>query len=333
MRASVIIPTRNRAGLLDSCLESLTKQTLSNDQFEVLVIDNGSSDNTADVVARYHGKFNISRHWAPEPGLHIGRHMGMQLAKADILIFADDDIEATPKWIESILDAFVNGKTAIVGGNNFPHFEVQPPAWLELWWDKPINRGRALGYLSILDFGEGCFDIDPGYIWGCNFSIRKEILSSIGGFHPDSVPKEMLRLRGDGESHVSEVIRRRGLRASFHSGASVQHFVPKTRMTKQYFEDRAFAQGISDSYTEIRKNGKSGLPIEIRVQQVVKRMLLEFHQLKRSLFTSGNSVEYELQLIQAAAMRSYWRGYAFHQREAATDPSLIEWILKADYRS
>lgn len=333
MKASVIIPTRNRANLLDRCLDSLHRQTLSREQFEVLVIDNGSSDNTAEVAARHAATLQVSCRSAPEPGLHVGRHEGLKHAQADLLVFVDDDIEASPAWLASILEAFDDQDVALVGGNNLPRFEQPPPAWLEKWWGQPVAQGRALGYLSILDFGEGCFDIDPGYVWGCNFAIRKDVLLAVAGFHPDGVPPERLRFRGDGETHVSESIRRLGLRTRFHSGASVQHFVPGNRMTLQYFEQRAYAQGVSDSYSDIRRHGTCDLPLRTRVRHLARRGRQALLRAKVSAFPERDAVARELDQVQLAAASAYWRGYAFHRGEVVADPALFAWVLKADYRT
>ena len=93
---SVIIPTRNRASLLKSCLASLCHQS-PQVNFEILVVDNGSSDSTQEVIKDYQLRIpNLICIYAPEPGLHIGRHAGMRAANGDLLVFADDDIEALP---------------------------------------------------------------------------------------------------------------------------------------------------------------------------------------------------------------------------------------------
>src|SRR5688572_12584126 len=93
LRASVIIPTRDRAGLLECCLESLTRQTLPRDEFEVLVVDNGSTDSTPEVAKRFSGRLNLVYVLEPEPGLHSGRHAGVRNARADVLLFGEDDLD------------------------------------------------------------------------------------------------------------------------------------------------------------------------------------------------------------------------------------------------
>jgi hypothetical protein len=67
---------------------------------------------------------------------------------------------------------------------------------------------------SILDFGNAIQEISPDYVWGCNFSIRKEVLLKVRGFHPDGMPDEFLRYRGDGETSVSREILKANQRLS-----------------------------------------------------------------------------------------------------------------------
>src|SRR5688572_28322760 len=98
---SVIIPTLNRSGLLQSTLSSLTKQTLPSNHFEILVIDNGSTDKTQDVVSGFRSSFrHVSYILESNPGLHVGRHRGLRESHGEILAFADDDIEALPTWLK-----------------------------------------------------------------------------------------------------------------------------------------------------------------------------------------------------------------------------------------
>ena len=92
---SVVVPTRNRAQSLKKLLITLEKQTLSQNNYEILVIDNGSIDETGQLCADYKTKFcNFQYLYNENPGLHVGRNMGYLQSKSEIIVFADDDIEA-----------------------------------------------------------------------------------------------------------------------------------------------------------------------------------------------------------------------------------------------
>ena len=330
LKASVVIPTRDRAKLLEKCLESLTRQTFPADQFEVLIVDNGTGDQTRRLADAYASRLTVQYVPAPEPGLHVGRHAGMRRAQTDILTFADDDIEAEPGWVEAVVSAFDDPEVVLVGGNNYPLFEQRPPDWLSRWWNRPVYRGRALTYLSILDFGNTGFDIDPGYVWGCNYSIRRDMLIRAGGFHPDGMPTDRLRFRGDGETHVSDCVRASGQRAIFEPGASVHHLVSQGRMTPDYFCRRAYAQGISDSYSRVRKANRARWSAAV-VKWRLRQWSGSAYRLAENLVRKSDPVERELWAIRAKVRRAYRDGFLFHQRSVRADPDLCDWVLKESY--
>lgn len=180
--------------------------------------------------------------------MHVGRHLGLKMAESDILVYADDDIEAFPTWLEAIAESFQDSGVVLVGGKNLPKWESDPPDWILKMWEPDKNGNRILGYLSILDLGDEEKEISPFYVFGCNFSIRKRVLLEAGGFHPDGMPKELIIYRGDGETHVSRYIQAKGYKAFYNPKASIYHVIPRKRLTIEYLEYRAFIQGISDSF-------------------------------------------------------------------------------------
>lgn len=328
MIVSVIIPTRNRARYLADCLQSLLAQDAGPEAFEVIVVDNGSTDDTRSVAEAFAGRLPLRCLEASTPGLHVGRHVGMAAAASDLLTFCDDDIVAPPGWISCIARAFADPTVAMVGGNNHPRFEATPPGWLTHWWQRPPGKPRVLPTLSILDLGEGRFDISPHLVWGCNFSIRRQVLLDAGGFHPDGVPADMIRLRGDGETHVSEHVLRSGSRAVFDSGASVFHRVGADRMTEDYFCRRAFAQGVSDSYTEFRRAGMPDAPVgKSRPRRIAR--LREWLSAQASAL--GGRDGRALRRVRLAMMAAYGKGYTFHRTELGHDPDLRRWVQRERY--
>jgi len=321
----VIIPTRNRANLLAAALDSLTRQTLDQSEFEVWVVDNGSTDHTAQIVDQYRAKLrNIRSIYAPEPGLHIGRHAGMKAAQGDILVFADDDIEALPTWLASIKEAFSDETVAMVGGNNLPMFLEPPPRWLlKMWRGKRRQGMKLLPALSIIELACNQKEISPHLIWGCNFSIRKAVLQDAGGFHPDGMPRELIRFRGDGETHVSDYVGKSGMKSVFHVGATVYHKVTPERMTAEYFHQRGFNQGVSDSYTALRNQKK----LDAQTRQNFFRRAAGWGLRKLRFIMSDSEVNYML----AQAQLGYSEGYAYHQEVYLTDFEVREWVHQEKY--
>jgi hypothetical protein len=237
----------------------------------------------------------------------------MKRAKADTLVYADDDIEAFPTWLEGIAEAFCDKQVVLVGGKNLPKFESEPPVWIRRMWEKDHQGGRMLPYLSILDLGDELKVVSPYYVFGCNFSIRKSVLLEAGGFHPDAMPPDLIRYRGDGETHVARHITEHDYKAVYHPKASVHHLVPADRLNESYFFKRAFNQGISDSYADLRsKKSKSHW----------KKHCFNFTRLL--LLSFGN-------IRQARIQACYYKGYCYHQDEVQNDPALYGWVMRETY--
>lgn len=313
----MIIPTRNQAVLLDRALRSIALQDLPEEQFEVIVVDNGSTDTTAKICETWSSKFSHFRSvYASEPGLHVGRNLGMQLAQADIVVYTDDDIKAEPSWLESIVEAFEDANVGLVGGNSLPDYETAPPLWLE-GLKQHFSFGWAIPPLSLLDFGIADREVSWTYVWGCNYSIRKQLLFEIGGFHPDGMPPDLMHLRGDGESYVSSEVIRRGKCVRFTPGATIHHFTPISRMTATYMWERGFRQGISKTYSTIRRFGRLGFR---------EATALWISIIKSGLASCGTSNEGKKSLLNG-----YIAGIRWHMRHCRSNADTLAWILKSDY--
>ena len=323
---SVIIPTKNRADLLNSALKSIVNQNISLSEFEVLVINNGSSDHTSKIISNYKKKLaNLKEIYVLEPGLHNGRHAGMKAAKGNVLVFADDDIEALPNWIKSIDIGFKDPEVAMMGGNNFPLFLQTPPGWLIRMWNRKIFKGyKSISSLSIIEFNLSKKKFSPYLVWGCNFAIRKDVLLKAGGFHPDSMPDKLIHFRGDGETHVSKYIDDHGLKCVFNSNASVYHKVTPERMTINYFYKRSFNQGVSDSYAKLRSNQLSDHRFDILIS--IKKILASLKNIINKSLVSSE----EKQIINAQ-IKGYKEGFRFHQTAYYNNIEVRDWVHKDNY--
>jgi glucosyl-dolichyl phosphate glucuronosyltransferase len=309
---SVIIPTFNRASLLKLTLNSIVNQTLQQDEFEVLVIDNASTDSTKEVTLSFEKSFKHLRYiYEAAPGLHAGRHRGMKESRGEILVFADDDIDALPVWLEGIKESFQDASVGMVGGKNIPNYESEPPPWMDQLWETTPD-GKYITYFSLLDFGDQVKSIDPRFVFGCNFSVRKDLLQKIKGFHPDGMPGPMLRFRGDGETFVAEQVQAAGYKTIYHPKASVKHWVPASRMNRDYIKKRAYAEGITRSYSDTRKHLLTSEPGLLKLlKSKISRLLM---------------TDLQKEIADATAA-----GYRFHQTEMKRDQALRDWVLKEHY--
>lgn len=326
---SVIIPTYNRADLLALATKSLCLQDFPCEQFEVLVVDNDSTDNTKQVVEEtiaVHASHQIRYLYEPMPGLLSGRHRGALEAKGDILTFIDDDIEADSNWLQAIKETFDDPSVQIVGGRNLPKYESPPPEWLEWFWSD-LPYGRTCAYLSLLDFGNQMRVIDTYFVWGLNFSIRKQALFDLGGFHPDCIPKHLQHFQGDGELGLAQRAKQYGYNAIYNPAALVFHWVPKDRMSYEYFDQRCFYQGVCDSYSEIRRTQaimkSKPLTLKIRLKNILRNGKTTVRK-----FVKKRTQE---ELLKERFASAYQEGYQFHQNAVRASSALLKWVLRKDY--
>ena len=324
IKVSIIVPTMNRAKSLEIAVGSLAAQDFPPEHYEIIVVDNGSTDDTAAVVdaavSRYANQC-IRYIFEPVPGLLSGRHRGALEAQGDLLCFVDDDIEAVPTWLSAIVGAFADESVHLVGGPSMPRFEADPPPWMDRFMD--CRNGRIIcGDLSLFDIGNETRRIEPIYVWGLNFSIRKQTLFDLGGFHPDCIPKKLQHFQGDGETGLARTIRQKGLTAVYAGGARVVHHIPRERLTVTYFENRYFYQGVCDSYTRIRGAKSVSDPIDC---PPAGAPFLVSAQANGTIYDYYRRVVYER--IQAA----YKTGFMFHQEAVRKDPQLLSWVLREDY--
>ena len=325
---SLIIPTRDRSDLLRRCLQSIINQDIDPACYEIIVVDNGSIDNTKQIVESFHRQVSNVRYFFDQtPGLHTGRHRGLKEARGDILVYVDDDIEALQGWLAAIVNCFQNPNVMMVGGNNLPKYAITPPDWLLNLWRRPNLGGHAIPYLSVLELPSGRRNISPYFVWGCNFSIRKQVVLDADGFHPDGMPQDLIRFRGDGETHVSKYVAVRGLLCLFDSQASVYHAVTSERMTFSYFKRRAFDHGVSHSYTRLRNSQpKFNIPDAIAYAKYHTRII-------RMGLKNLLEEDCEIKALNESIMQNYQEGYTYHQNAYRDDPEVRKWVHKTNYFS
>jgi glucosyl-dolichyl phosphate glucuronosyltransferase len=335
---SVIIPTRNNAQLVSDLLDTLAIQESVPYQWEVLVIDNGSTDHTAKLTKQKASSLSITIRYIFEPrlGLHNGRHLGALEARGKYLAYLDDDVLVTSAWIHG-LEKLLSGQAEAVAGRVLPKWETRPPFWLK-------KLVREPGYLSLLDMGPtGCY-INPKFVYGDNFFISAKKLLELNGFHPDGMPANQLRYRGDGEYGLMLKFIKASLRAWYEPIATVYHRIPRERMTMNYLCKRSYAQGISDSFTVIRAmqydpsiltDNDISRPVVIKktFRFYIRRIKeLPLHRIISNLsYRLMECLPLTQQNIKKRLNQALVEGYEYHQAEVRQDPHLLQWVLRENY--
>jgi glucosyl-dolichyl phosphate glucuronosyltransferase len=261
---------------------------------------------------------------AGAPGLVAGRHRALEACPADIIIYLDDDVSLPAGWMESILEPFADPDIHFVGCRYLPDYEHEPPSWLEGLWQERQDGFRLLGHLSLLDGGEATRPCPPTLVWGLCFAARRETLVKLGGFNPDGYPWELRRFRGDGEIGLTSKAEMLGLRACYQGKTHVKHRVPGLRMTFEYLERRSFLEGISSSFTEIRRDHQKPIGERRSLKDLARPAKWK---IERELIRRRPSAEGARKLMA----RAHLAGTRFHRNEVRNDPKLLEWVLRRNY--
>ena len=172
MSVSLVVSTRNRGGRLQDFFASLVGLDPPAGGWELILVDNGSTDGTADAIRRFAdgAPFAVRCVHAATPGLSHARNAGLQHASGRIVAFTDDDCYPRPDYLRAVVDVFAHHQAGVIGGRVVLHDPADAPVGVK---DAPA-----------------AFEIPPrtfvraGIMHGANMAVRREVLETIGGFDP-----------------------------------------------------------------------------------------------------------------------------------------------------
>lgn len=237
---TAIICTQNRAEFLRKCVKSLLRQTLSRVSYEILVVDNGSTDNTADVIREFSEEPNVRSVFEPVLGLSRARNTGWRESRGGFAGYIDDDATAGERWIESALYCFNNVKPVPewVGGPIHLDWETKAPAW--------INEELSVPLGKVFWGDRECWLTPQQRLGGGNSFYRKEFLKDIGGFDETLGRKPGVLLSGE-ETELQHRVLAAGKSLYYHPQVAIWHFVSRERVEPAWFYKRYYWGGISDA--------------------------------------------------------------------------------------
>jgi glucosyl-dolichyl phosphate glucuronosyltransferase len=248
MDISVVLATYNRAASLQITLESFAALKIpSTLSWELLVVDNNSTDDTAATVRRFTKRLGPSVRYIFEgrQGRSAALNAGIAQASGDVVAFTDDDVILDPEWLAQLCRAFDDPSVSAVGGRILPLWNHPQPKWLEMDGQQAVVN---------FDFGDKAQEIQIAPM-GANSAFRKEIFSKYGLFRLD------LGVRGSKHTITCDDTEFGGrLMAArekivYWPTAVIHHPVEPHRTTKKYFLTWYFYNGVSLTRT-------GGLPTE-----------------------------------------------------------------------
>jgi glycosyltransferase involved in cell wall biosynthesis len=230
LQISVVICTYNRAEFIKESMESLHVQTLAHSAFEVIVVNNNSTDNTAAICRQFiaeHPDFQIRYLEEPKQGASFARNTGAKKVRSPLLCFMDDDAIAEPDYLERIVNFFLQHPAAGgLGGRIIPKYIPQEPVWMSHFVSSLVGN---------FDYSETVCEFSANkYPLESNMIIRKIDFDAIGGFN-EALPGVVgtLRIGGEGKDFFFR-LKALGRKIYYDPNIRVQHIVETKKLTREY---------------------------------------------------------------------------------------------------
>jgi GT2 family glycosyltransferase len=256
LRASVIVCTHNGGARVARTLESLINQDFPAEAFEILVVDNASTDTTPEdvrgIAGRYPGRIRIVRE--DILGHSSARNRGVREARGEVIAFTDDDARASPGWLRALVSTCERPDVGCVGGP----VRAVPEGSLPEWITRPF-----LPYLALFDKGAEVVELSYNeYPRGVNMAYPRRSFRDVGLFSTAFGLKGRSLLYYD-EIELCYRLERLGRRILYVPDAEVSHAIHAERLSVAWFRQRFYAQGKTEAYFDLVHRGG---------QLVVKRL-------------------------------------------------------------
>ncbi|MGD9580795.1 MAG: glycosyltransferase [Vampirovibrionia bacterium] len=273
---SIIICTYNRSAFLEKLLDSLTKMSLSQELFELIIVDNASTDNTKELSERYKPYFkNFIYHYEKQQGLSYARNTGIDISNGNVIAYIDDDATVNIEWGENVYNIYntMTPQPAALGGKILPDWEIERPSWYP---------DELLSYVSCVNNGPEPKTITSNRIYGCNSIYLKEKLIQYGKFDPKLGRVENKQFTHE-EKHLLHKMEENNEVIFYHPDIITYHFIPKERSTYKYLVERAIGSGISGAILDTISTYKHKHLIKNLIRDITF-MLLSLIKLKEEKY-------------------------------------------------
>lgn len=238
MKLSLIIATYNRSASLRRALESVVRQSADPTQWECIVVNNNSADDTKqmfETFAAEHKGFNLRMVDEPQQGLSHARNRGIKEAVGDYVAIIDDDETISPEYIDAYIHLFDGGNAFAACGAIVVRYESKRPLWMSKYPEKmianPLNLGKRVCTVP--------HNVMPG---GGNMAFRRDVFNMYGEFDTE-LGRKGDDLMGGEECDMFARIRHLGERVFYAPKAVVYHHISDDKLTGEYFDRLSYAVG------------------------------------------------------------------------------------------
>lgn len=303
---SIVVCTYNRGSIISDCIESVLNNNVNQELFEIVVVDNNSTDNTKEVVNQFCLKYSNVRYIKEERvGLSYARNRGINEADGSVIAFIDDDVKVNENYINCIIKFFnENPDEVCISGKVIPIWDFEKPDWFVDDFASIIGETTYGEQACTLKFRE--------YPIGCNMIFKKSIFNKIGFFNTE------LGIQGDKlylgeEVDICDRILKLGKNIYYLPQAFVFHKVHKNKVDQKYILNRLILEG--DSVAQWHYETKDGIQ---RLGQYILRMgilvLRDYPTLVISMVKNENVFLRKCKLSRTKAYLKKSRELSFKRR-------------------
>jgi glycosyltransferase involved in cell wall biosynthesis len=238
-RFSVVIATHNRAGELRETLDSLAALDAEGG-WELVVVDNNSTDDTADVIRDYARRAGHPVRYVHEPvqGRSAALNAGIRASAGDIIVTTDDDVRVERDWLAQAAAGLERLQCDYIGGRVLPLWGGPRPAWLS------DRGGPHWAVIALLDYGSTPIELTTRMPLGVNMAFRRHVFDVAGGWDV-RIGRKAGTLLGQEVREWCIRARALGIRGFYVPEFSLRHVIPADRLTKRYFRRWFYWRGIS----------------------------------------------------------------------------------------
>jgi glycosyltransferase involved in cell wall biosynthesis len=306
---SVVICTYNREKYLGWLLESLEKQSAARDTYEIIIVDNNSTDATRQIAQAFCDKYDNARYSLEEAqGLSQARNRGSSESRGEYLAFIDDDAKAPENWLEVGLETISTLSPEVFGGPYYACFEDDKPRWAkDEYWSSTEWLGEESRW----------FD-ENSSLTGGNLFIKRDILEKVGGFNPEFGMSGGSLAYGE-DNEIQTRLRQRfpSIGVYYNVDLYIQHYVREDKFSPWWYLQRRLKDGIT-SYRLYKKGGRIK-PGFLDLPKAIVKLALEstrfvFQSTFAFLFRSRERYPFMMNYIYEAGHAPLWIiGYQFER--------------------
>jgi len=305
MKVTIAIPTHNRARLLAQTLDSVQKLHLGDGlEADCLVIDNGSSDDTAVVAASFAdaGPIKVRRVFEPRLGSSFARNRAVDETHDDLILFIDDDVTVEPDWARELIGEIQRRNLDAACGVVLARWTEAPPPWL-----------RPILYVKLAVHDPAVMNrSDPGdetlhNYFSANVGFRRATFERFGRFREDLGVSGSNPMSGEDTELFARIIERGG-RMGFARRAVVHHWIGPERLTREYFRRKSFAFGVGTAF----KGGRNHNGIDKLVRNALRMTAAAMQG------DTSRAFHHQLECVN---FFGYWRGRLMRARASESPPA------------